>query len=170
MEAKQLKLSPPWVTFAHELSALFTYDKEVQLVFDQVNMKIKLYVNNAAKAEALDELLRHEAEFGSVKVTIDVVPCNAPGNKYVNQYKTAFDGNSALKNVVTVDSPFGALTYIVWGSRIAQFFDDDMSDYYGNKSMLLQDIAADVLAPVTGVFHCTENVGRCDGSVPWTEF
>ena len=153
---EKLKLSPPWVGFANELKALFEQDEEIRVIFDQEGMEIKIFVDNAAKAEALTALLPELKVFGSVEVKITVVPSDEPGNKYRDDFITAFDGNSALCYIREVDSPLGDFTYIVWQNVVVQYYDDNLADLHGLRSTLYEQIARDVFPEMNGVFHCTD--------------
>ena len=155
---QDLKLSPPWVTFANEMKAMFAQDPGVRVVFDQQNMEIKLYVESATKAEALETLLVKEAVFGGVTVKVTVIPGNAVSDKYVNMYDTAFESNPALVDTKYVSSPFGQFTYVIWSAKPIQFFDDNLADYQGKKTMLLEDVAKDVMAEDVNVFHCSTEI------------
>ena len=152
------KLSPPWVTFANEVRALFEHDNEVSILFDQDEMEISLYVAAPEKAEALTALLKPQQTFGNVTVKVTVIPGNGIGMKYPELVKTAFAGNKALYWFEEVDSPFGHFAYCVWDARPAQFYDDNLASPWGYKTMLLEDIARDVLKDDLGLFHCTEEI------------
>ena len=53
----KLQLVSPWINFYHEVNALFRYDRDVTVIFDEEETEVKLYVNGGEKAEALSELL-----------------------------------------------------------------------------------------------------------------
>ena len=152
---KDMKLSPPWITYYHELKALFAEDPEVKAIFDQEDCIIRVFVNNEAKADAIARILPEEKGFGNVTVKIAVVPSNKPGDRYVDDIKTAFDRNTALVGIETVTSPLGSFTYVVWSREVVQFFDDNLADLHGIKSTLYEQIARDVLRDGLGVSHCT---------------
>lgn len=163
-----VQLSPPWVTFANEMKAMFKYDDTVRVVFDQVNMKLRLYVESAVKAEALEQLLVKQAVFGNVTVDVEVIPGNASSDKYVNLYATAFESNPALIDTVYADStPLGSFVYIIWSGKAVQFFDDNLGDYQGKKTMLMEEIARDVLAEQPHTYHCTEDIRCIGGPKAW---
>lgn len=153
---KKLKLSPPWVSFANELKALFAGDQEIKVIADHEENVISLYVDNADKAEALASILPEKKTFGNVSVSVTVVPSNKPGDKYRDQMKTAFAGNPALVDVLTIASPLGTFTYAVWAREVVQFFDDNLADPHGLRSTLFEDIARDVFKNDLNVFHCTD--------------
>ena len=58
----RVKLSAPWDEFYNEVNELFKYDEEVRVVFFEEQKTIKLYVDNPAKAEALQKLLHQKKE------------------------------------------------------------------------------------------------------------
>ncbi len=153
----KLTLSPPWITFANEMKAMFDNDDQVSVVFDQEESVISVYVEGQNKAEALEQLLVKEAVFGTVTVKVKVIPGNTPDNKYVDLYKTAFQGNCNYRGSTFVSGPLGKFTYIVWSCVPKQFFDDNLADYQGNRTLLLEDIAKDIFAEADGVYHCTTN-------------
>ena len=168
MEQQQLRLSPPWVSYYHELQCLFADDPEVRVAFDQQEMLIKIFVDNEAKAEALDQLLEHELNFGdNIKLTVSIVPGNKPGDKYVNPYATAFSGNDALYDTNYVHTPFGDFTYVIWDTEPVQFYDDNLQDYQGKRTMLLEDVARDVMKFGQGVCHCSRETRIFDARKQW---
>jgi len=164
---QNFKLSPPWVTFANEMKAMFALDDSVRVIFDQQAMEIKLYVESATKAEALEALLVKEAVFGGVTVKVTIIPGNAVSDKYVNRYATAFENNQALIDTKYAVSPFGDFTYAIWTSRPVQFFDDNLADVDGKKTMLMEEVARDVMAESPNVFHCTLSVTNLAEPKQW---
>lgn len=158
----KLQLSPPWITFYEEVKAMFQDDPSVRVVFDQQDMVIKLYVESSVKAAALEELLVKEAEFGTVSVKLTVIPGNKVSDSYVNAYARAFENNPTLVDTKSVTSPLGDFTYVIWSCRPVQFFNDNLGDFQGKTTMLLEDVAYDVMADRHGVYHCTEQCGLLD--------
>ena len=71
-----MKLSSPWVEFYREIEALFAQDDEVKVVYEEEKNEVKLYVENARKADALAQLLPTEKTFGNVVLKITVIPAN----------------------------------------------------------------------------------------------
>ena len=149
------KLSPPWVTFFNEVKAFFSHDEEVKIKFDPENYKIKVLVDNPAKAAALDKLLVHKKQFGNVTVTVDVIPGNSEDN-IAALYEAAFDGNDVFEYVASKDVPGGAFNYVVWRFAACQFYNDNIGDVFGNCTKLASDVAADILQPADGVYHCVK--------------
>ena len=153
-----LGLSTPWMTFAREINALFENDPDVaSVVYDNDNRVIKLYVNNNAKADALDRILPNEKTFGNVSVKISIIPSNEDDSPAA-LFRTAFAGNPIVDSIETV--PFtegGAVDYVIFARQVVSFFNDDMSDYFGAESTLYEDIARNVFDTGfgKGICFCT---------------
>lgn len=151
------KLSPPWVTFYHEMEALFGSDPQIHLMFDEENCEIKMYVDSPVKAEALTRLLPYEKYFGNVLVRITVIPANEEMDVQT-LFKTAFAGNPALRYVKHINTPFsGPNDYVVFENRVVRFYNDNIGDLKGKTSTLYENIARDVFASDIGVFYCTDD-------------
>lgn len=155
-----MKKSSPWVEFYREIEALFAQDDEVKIVYDEENNEVKLYVENARKADALTQLLPAEKIFGNVTMKVTVIPANNAKVSKADLIAEAFDGNPALSYVQHVDAVIGAFDYAVFQNKVVQFFDDNLSDINGNKSTLYENIAKDVFGSDAGVFFCTEAGNR----------
>lgn len=154
-----IKLSPPWITFVHEIQALFEEDPDVKVKYSEADYTCNIYVEDARKADALTQLLPTEKEFGNVKLKINVVPANTEATK-VDLFADAFYNNPAVSRIESYDTPFGRVSYIVFENKVVQFYNDQMDDINGNKSTLFQDIAGDVFGYDHGVFYCTEALKR----------
>lgn len=150
-----VKLSAPWVRLYRQIEALFERDPQVRVVFDEDATTIKLFVDNAIKADALTQVLPEERVFGNVTAKIEVIPSN--NDDPLALVQAAFDGNPALAYTQRVNTPLGEVRYAVFAPEVVQFFDDDMSNISGKCSTLYQDIAKDVLA-ADGVFFCTDDM------------
>ena len=160
MEAnnEMVKLSPPWQTYRNELEAMFKGDPDVTIRYFDDEKIIKLYVAKNYKAEALERILRHEVSFGNVTLKIEVVPPNEDSQDILDIFEDAFNGNSSLRGTIPVETPFGMYRYAMFNNKVVQFYNDQMDDPYGNKSMLMQDIARDIFADNLSVNYCTHPV------------
>lgn len=165
-----LKLSPPWIEFYHKVDTLFKEDSEVRVLYDDENKDLKLYVEDAEKADALTQLLPTEKDFGGVKLTIGVVSANKLGHSTLNLFQKAFKENPAVSYIRRVTGMFGFdFSYVVFMPKVVQYYTDSLNDINGMHSTLYQEIAKDVFEDVTGVFFCTdivENLGRPLGEWP----
>ncbi len=153
---EKLKLSPPWITFYHEVDALFKDDPDVKVAYNEDENVIKLFVENAEKADALTRLLPAQKTFGNITVLIKVIPANKLGVEKASLFQTAFEGNPAFAFVKTVSQGLYDMSYVVFKNRVVQFFNDDLSDINGNRSTLYQEIAKDVFGTIHGVSFCTD--------------
>lgn len=153
-----VNLSPPWIIFVNELVQLFKYDPEVHIIYDDDGHEVKVYVDSAAKAAALTELLPVQRNYGNVILTVAVVPANGLAiSDKANLYQTAFKGNGAFSFVKVVRGIFpNDLTYVVFKNHVVQYFNDDLGDIYGQCSTLYQEIAKNVFDEREGVFFCTD--------------
>jgi len=158
MILKITQLSAPWETYYKKLQALLGEDPEISLKFDKAAGVIKIYVDNAKKADALDRLLIARKVFGNVKINITVIPSNKVYHgEYEDLYDCAFDGNPVFVGTQYASLPEGGdLSYVIWSREVAQFFNDNLADYQGNQTMLYEQIARDVLKYEPAVYHCTE--------------
>ena len=156
----KVKLSPPWITYYREIQQLLWLDKDIFLMFDQEDMIIRIYVGNAAKAQALEKLLVKNAVFGNVTVSVEIIPPNErPAVTGLSLYEEAFAGNPVFKGTVEISLPVaGSMRYVVWTNEVAQFYNDNLADVNGNTTMLMEDIAREVLIQEPGVYHCTEDL------------
>lgn len=154
-----LKLSAPWQIYYKELCALFEQDKEVRIVYDTDEQIISIYVDNAAKADAMYAVLPTVKEFGNVSVEINVIPANKPNLRRTKgtTYEDLFYGNPIVNDIVTLNGIMSnPITYVIFKKEVVQYYNDSLSDAYGMCSTLYQDIAKRVLCEEDGVFFCTD--------------
>ena len=159
----KLKLSPPWVLYYKKLNTLFEYDKDVLVIYDEDEMEIKLYCSDNNKSEALSLLLPNTISFGDVELKITVIPSNEKTNKVkitINNPETAIyvlfnTNNDYVESVEVIPTPFGKFTYVIFIKEVVQYFEDNLSDFYGIKSTLCEDIAREIFKDIDGVFFCT---------------
>lgn len=159
----KLKLSPPWVLYYKKLNTLFEYDKDVLVIYDEDEMEIKLYCSDNNKSEALSLLLPNTISFGDVELKLTVIPSNEKTNKVkitINNPETAIyvlfnTNNDYVESVEVIPTPFGKFTYVIFIKEVIQYFEDNLSDFYGVKSTLCEDIAREIFKDIDGVFFCT---------------
>ena len=177
MSDVRLKISPPWITFVNEVNAMFQHDPDIRIEYDNDNVEVRLYVENSAKAAALEQLLPFEVYFGNVVLTVVVIPANENDivqamSDMESLFNAAFDGNPVFAFTRSVQGILSnKITYVVFKNRVVQFFNDNLNDIHGNVSTLYEDIARDIFDDETihGVFYCTdieEKVGMPLGEWP----
>ena len=145
----KLNLSPPWVVYYRKLSAFFREDSEVKITYDDIEQEIKLYVDNAEKAVALENLLPSEQVFGNVTLYVTIVPAN---KTTFDSVKAAYSTNSsdiihicfnnkAVTGIKLVDGIMtNRMTFVIFKKEVVQYFTDDIGDYHGICSTLYQEI------------------------------
>ena len=151
-----MKLSPPWVTYFHEIEQLFEPDDEIKLVIDENANEIKMYVDNTDKANALTMLLPAEKKFCNITIKTTIYPPNLAEGKSLDLFEKAFAGNPIMKGTASAQGIYAGLKYVIFENKVVQFFNDNLDDVCGVKSTLYQDIAKDVFGETDGVFFCTE--------------
>lgn len=151
------KLSAPWMTYVHEIEALFGEDPSIDITYDENENNIKLYVLDSVKAEAIQRILPMEKKFGNVTLKVTVIPGNLEATPE-SVLKMAFDGNPVMENVISVQGLGSIFTYAVFKKKVVQFFNDQMNDLHGLKSTLYEEIARDVLEMDGNVFYSTSNI------------
>jgi len=155
---KKVNLAPPWITYFKEIEALFAQDPDVRVEFDEEGYGVTLYVEGHDKADAIDQLLPDEMEFGNIKMKITVVPANKLEMDKADLLNIAFAGNPALAYAKRVEGIFtNPICYAVMQKKVVQFYNDDLHDINGNMNTLYQDIAKDVIGEDGGVCFCTNN-------------
>lgn len=162
----RLNLSPPWVVYYRKLSAFFKEDSEVRITYDDIEQEIKLYVDNAEKAVALENLLPSEQNFGNVTLYITIVPANQTtfdsvkagySTNMIDIVRALFD-NKAVVGIKVVDGIMtNKITFVIFKKEVVQWFSDDIGDYHGICSTLYQDLAKEIFGNIDGVFFCTDN-------------
>lgn len=161
MANSNLNLSAPWITYQHNVEALFGLDPEITIKFeeeDNGNYTMKLYVRNHDKAEALSKILPGEKVFGNIKVTNLIIPENAVEEESVKDlFKVAFKDNPVVNSVFGIVDPQTKMdrNFVLFEKSVVQYYNDDMSDPYGYRSMLYKDVAEEVFDGHPGIFFST---------------
>ena len=152
----ELRLSPPWTTHVHYLEAVFALDDDVKVKYDEDAHEVKLLVTGQDKADSIDRIIRHEVNFGGKVLTVTVVPSN--DDSIGAAVRKAFAGNGAVSAIIEGQpQPFMAeRTYVLFEPEAIQFFNDDLSSYYGVETTLYQTAAREVFDAGVGVSFCTD--------------
>ena len=151
----KITLSPPWQTYVSEMVTLFQDDPSVTVGYDDEEKVISIYVDKASKAEALEKILKHEVTFGNVKLTVNVIPPNEDVHDILDDFKTAFMDNPVVQAIYQTENPLGTHRFVGFEKKVVQFYNDQLDDPDGNKSMLFQDIAKDVFVDDLAVNYFT---------------
>lgn len=159
----EVRLSPPWNTYVRKIKALFEEDPEIKVEYDDENIKLKLFVENQNKADAIQQLLPEKKEFGNVTLYVEVIPANRPQKK-IDLFRKAFEGNPIFSYAVSVsDLSSNDYNFVVFRHKICQFWNDQLNDINGNVSTLYENVAREIFEDHEGVFFNTEtpdNLGK----------
>lgn len=151
-----LDLSSPWVIYSKKVEALFEKDEQVHYEYDNDTPELKLFVDDARKADAISKLLPTEQNFGNVTLKVTVVPTDIKKNERVELFRDAFRDNPAVDHIITTIIPGGGkVTYISFEKEVVQFYDDDLTDENGFCSTLYQELAKEVFGEKGEVYFCT---------------
>lgn len=168
----RMKISPPWITYVNEVNCLFEHDPEVQLIYDNDEKTVELYVEDPTKAFAIDRLLPDEVEYGNIVLEVKVIPGNKASSEEIPEnptndwfFNTAFKNNPVFAYTKTINGLFSNdLTYVVFKNKVVQFFNDNLNDIHGLISTLYQEIAEEVFSDeLNGVCYCTDIEERVFG-------
>lgn len=186
----KLGLTSPWVTYYHEVEALFKCDNDITVVYDEEKNDLQIYVagieGENAKADALTKLMPTEKIFGNTLMTISVIPANRQldpverryaGRKgrrgYIGEtscelaelYRDIFNDNVIFYGTKVISGVFtNDIVYVIFIPEVAQYYSDALDDYKGIRSTLYQDLAKDVFIDQENVFFCTvPKTGRVIG-------
>ena len=163
---KNVEMQSPWVTYYNKINALFGSDPEIEVnldTTDSANPKITLYVDNTVKANSINMLLKSEVDMGNIKLTVSAV---CPNNKVSSAkagaaiIESAFKNNPIFKEAVTVETLIGNISYAIFQKEVIQFYNDDLTDAWGNFNGLAEDIMREVIddknTAIATVNFCTD--------------
>ena len=157
-------LQSPWVTIYNKVVALFGRDEELtigNLEADEANSGYFFTIAsaNSVKLNSLERILKNEFVLGNITLRIKFIYENVQDGITANDLRNAFAGNNILKDIKTVDTPLAnGISYVLFGREVLQFFNDDITDYFGNYNGLAEDIARELFNEVPNVNYCTDIV------------
>lgn len=167
----EVDMQSPWVTIYNKFKAMFSNDIDLKISElegpDNKVATFEITSTNTDKINALSNILNDYFILGNVKLAVKFGVINGSNVEFINTKKrrnhidqdiifTAFENNNALDDVRTIKFPGGfPVTYILFVKEVVQFYNDDMTDLYGNYNGLYEDIARDIFLPFNGTFYCT---------------
>ena len=156
---KELNMVSPWAEYLNQLEAFFKEDDDVRVEYDNEAMVIKIYVDGAAKAEALSKLLPTSKKFGNVEIKVNIIPANPLDTSRIGLFKKAFEGNRAVADIETIsDISSNDFNFIIFKPEVVQYYNDDLSDFNGICSTLYQDLAKELFGETEGCYFCTDKI------------
>lgn len=170
IESKEsVGMSNPVYTFYNKFVALFINDDEV--LVDEISViedgseldgaytfDIDVY-ENKAKFEALLKLINCDVQLGNLRVIIQInYETKQEDEITLDTFRDAFKNNPIVNDFVEKKLPLSEVTmpYVIFKKEVVQFYNDDLSDYYGNFNGLYSEIAKDVLN-TNGINLCVDN-------------
>jgi hypothetical protein len=158
-------MNPPWITLWNQVRGSIGNDPRVTTTrLDQSRQPylIRITVRDNAKAVGLASLVKRRHNFGNITVVVRIE--DRQGN-HVNRVvpksprelaglvRSAFTRNGWYRKVL-VKEFFGRLrVYAVFAKKVVQFYNDDLSDLYGNYNGVAGAVFADVLGARFGGFE-----------------
>ena len=155
---KKTRLCPPWIEYVSKVKKLFERDKDIKVDYREQDNTLILFADSEIKYEALTHLFPESKDFGGTKLNIMIKPANDSDIDVRSYIKQLFFGNEAVANIEDVPQVMtNPLTYISFKKEVIQFWNDNLGDPHGYKSMLMEDIARDVLEYQDGILFCTDS-------------
>lgn len=161
----RLYLVSPWIEYYHKMKAMFEDDPRIRIVFDDDMMELRFYAVTDYLIDALEKFIPSEMSWGEVTLTNIIVP---PNNKNVrithckeqppsDWLAELFCHNPHFSEAFYVDSIFSnGITYVIFKKEVIQYYSDNLSDAHGVTSVLMEDLARELLKTPDGVFYCTD--------------
>ena len=146
-------LQSPWVTTYNKINALFERDSDLTISplsgGEDGVYTFSISSPNATKLNAIEKILANNYVYGNVTLNIKfVVEDSGKEGITVADFKNAFTGNNIVSKIETVPNPVGiSQTFVMFGREVIQFYNDDISDRYGNFNGLAEDIARELFNP-----------------------
>ena len=151
-------ISAPWIEYLHKVNAAFGCDPGITVDAGDADasggfLTIELLCKSFSKCEALKKVLANPGEIGGVRIDMKVTYTGTEHDKEVELYKTALQGNPLFNSIWETEDPRFHCThsFVLFNNEIVQFFNDDISDYYGCTNMVPEDLFREVLAPTAEV-------------------
>lgn len=149
-----VNFSSPWVQYYRKIEALFRYDKEIRVVYDDENVILNLYVSNGEKASLLTTFLPNEMLYGGTVLSIEIWPVNCELTSVSGKLSDIFKNNSSVQFIETVEGILD-ITYVVFKDEIVHYYSDDLGDYYRMTSTLYENLAREIFRDSKGVYFST---------------
>lgn len=160
-DCKKTHISSPWNSYVHKLEAFFEGDPNVKVEYDSDNYTVKLMVNGVEKSDALTQLLPDKIIFGNITLKILVIPANNAEKSRAELFRAALRGNSIFDGIIDLSSSIveSPMVYVMFKKEVAQYFDDNLADPYGNNNCLYQDLAYQIFVNKEGICFSTSAEG-----------
>lgn len=142
---QNVAISSPWMTYYKKLVALFNDDPDLEVSWNEDEKSVIIESTNTFKIMALEKLLDTTVTFGNITITVKCLVKNGSEDSAATLFKTAFSGNPHFSKVIETTVAAIDETFVLFKPEVIQFFNDDLTDYYGNWNGLAEDITRDVI-------------------------
>lgn len=168
MATQTLGLQSPWYTLYNKIVAIFGNDEELTIsnisetkstADAKATYTITISSSNAVKLQAIEKILKHEFPMGNIVVKIEFVYEESDNvNITAADFKNAFSGNPIMSAIKTIETPWKSeMTFVMFKREVIQFYNDDITDIYGNFNGLAEDIARELFnSPTDVISYCTD--------------
>lgn len=143
-------IQSPWVTYYNMVTKLFELDDKVIIGdigkwSDKADYEFDITVVDHEKYIAMTQLMPSVIQFGNVTLKINVRDGASDRDYVVEAFKELFKGNRSVRDIKEVADMTGTThSFVRFEPEVIQFPNDDMTDYNGNWSGLMQDIAREI--------------------------
>lgn len=158
------RLSAPWYTLWRKIYFTLSEDKDILvsgLNKEDGGYSITVTAKQMHTAYALSQIIKPVFEFGNVKVKVIIEHANVGA---LSEFKSdeifseeevglligaAFRGNKLFKGVIVIprneDSFFSGKVVALFDKEIIQFYNDDLTDIFGNYNEVAAYVFADII-------------------------
>lgn len=160
MNEPRVMISPPQYTLWRKLAYSFGTDPEISVrdPYEKNNITfIKVVVQDPNRASAVAGVLIPEYNFGGILVRVKVIDSEGnlveppdvgqPGFSVRQMIETALFANPYFYEVIPCrapNQPNQVLTAVFY-PKVIQFWNDDLSDYFGYAHFVAEDVFSDVM-------------------------
>lgn len=160
----KLELQSPWQTYYNKVRSLLGNDTDLTIGALEKGENREYFFRvdstNTEKIEALSKVFKTVIPMGNItlKIYFGVIDSDAIDSNIkpsAEDFKIAFTDNPLVEDYHEFDAFGGHYVYIEFKKKVIQFYNDDITDFYGNFNGLAEDIAREVTNNVAGIFYCT---------------
>ncbi|WP_336787264.1 hypothetical protein [Paenibacillus sp. MMO-177] len=162
----RISLSPPEFTYFNEIK--YSVGKDPLVKVGQLEdhgdgqFGIKLFVKGIKKAKALATLIASDKIIGEISIhvkvissgkTISPIARTLTAKEIAGLYRIAFRTNRIFQFVALRSILGHTFVYPVFRIKVVQFYNDDLSDFYGNYNNVAAFVFRNVLLSEIGGVH-----------------
>lgn len=144
--AGKVGLSAPWTCYGKLIYNLFEKDKSIEITKDNEESGgiYNIYIKSAeaTKLAAIKKILGEEVPMGNITIVLNYE--DTSDSATLEDYKEAFKDTGYLVACESIETAIGNYDCPIFAKEIIQFFNDDTSDIYGNKNIIVADAVKEV--------------------------